>query len=244
MSGKTAKAARRAANASTQKPARAQSPRARAGERNRWRPALWVGLAVVLAIGGLYALTGRNSNDTTSQAGAGGDGSSAYPYEIGSPGTGEQAPPVKLPATAGGTFDLAAYRGEQPVLLYFQEGLACQPCWDQIVAMQQDRAKFEALGIGPIVSITTDRLDLIEQKVKDEGITFPVLSDPTAKVSDSYDARSYGMMGGSTNGHTFVLVDKDGSILWRADYGGPPKYTMFVPDDVVLVELRKAIKPA
>lgn len=151
-------------------------------------------------------------------------------------------PPISLPSTRGGTFSLAAYKGKESVLLFFQEGLMCQPCWDQLVVMQRDLSKFRALGIGPIVSITTDPLHLIEQKVRDEGIRFPVLADPTAKVSDSYDARSYGMMGGTHNGHTFILVGNDGRIVWRADYGGRPKYTMFVPDDVLLAELRGVLK--
>jgi hypothetical protein len=56
-----------------------------------------------------------------------------------------------------------------------------------------------------------------------------VLSDPGLAVSQQYHANSYGMMGASRDGHTFILVGPDGVIRWRADYGGPPKYTMFLP---------------
>ncbi|MHB8468436.1 MAG: peroxiredoxin family protein [Gaiellaceae bacterium] len=183
---------------------------------------------VVVAVVGLYFLSSFHR-----QAGA-----SAYPYAVGSPGPGRQAPNVDLPATTGGSFDLASYRGRKPVLLYFQEGLTCQPCWDQISAIQKDEAKFRALGIGPIVSITTDPLGEIAQKAHDEGLSIPVLSDRSGRVSDSYSARDYGMMGLARDGHTFVLVGRDGTILWRADYGGAPKYTMFVPVDVLLAQLR------
>ena len=31
---------------------------------------------------------------------------------------------------------------------------------------------------------------------------------------------------------------ENGKILWRADYGGAPKYTMFVPVDVLLAQLK------
>jgi peroxiredoxin Q/BCP len=46
------------------------------------------------------------------------------------------------------------------------------------------------------------------------------------------------MMGASRDGHTFILVKPDGTIAWRADYGGTPKYTMFVPTTGVLADLR------
>ncbi|MHB8643469.1 MAG: peroxiredoxin family protein [Gaiellaceae bacterium] len=192
---------------------------------------------VVVAIAALYFL----SNSHNSGSGANGSSGSDYPYAVGSPGPGAPAPNVALPATTGGTFDLAGYRGKERVLLYFQEGLTCQPCWDQIAAIQKDRAKFSSLGIGPIVSITTDSLDQIRQKARDDGLTIPVLSDSSGAVSDSYSARDFGMMGHDRDGHTFVLVGKDGKIVWRADYGGAPKYTMFVPDDQLLAQLRKAV---
>lgn len=242
MSGKTARAARQGAQ--TQKGRRGQGPRLRAAERNRWRPALWVGLAIVLAVAGLYVALGRGgsggSEADADASGAQAAGAGDFLYAIGTPGPGKDAPPVNLTSTGGGSFDLAADSGHDLTLLYFQEGLMCQPCWDQLVAIERDLPKFQALGIGPIVSITGDPLNLLEQKVEDEGITLPVLSDPDFTVSDTYDARSYGMMGGAMNGHTFVLVDREGKIVWRADYGGEPKYTMFVPVNALLTELRAA----
>lgn len=120
----------------------------------------------------------------------------------------------------------------------------CQPCWDQIVAIEREIGKFKALGIDRIVSITGDPLDLLEQKVADEGIEAPVLSDQDYAVSDSYDARAFGMMNGQMAGHSFILVGEDGRIRWRADYGGEPNYTMFVPTDVLLVDLRQGIEQA
>jgi peroxiredoxin Q/BCP len=190
---------------------------------------------VVVAVVGLYFLSSFHHSSAGTSGAA---GSSAYPYAVGSPGLGQQAPNVNLPASTGGSFDLASYRGQKPVLLYFQEGLTCQPCWDQISVIQKDEAKFRALGIGPIVSITTDPLGEITQKAHDQGLTIPVLSDEGGRVSDSYSARDFGMMGHDRDGHTFVLVGKDGKILWRADYGGAPKYTMFVPVNVLLAQLK------
>jgi peroxiredoxin len=196
--------------------------------------ALLVAAAVVV---GFYFLSG--SHDSTGKT----SGSGQYPYAVGSPGPGQTALALNLPATTGGTFNLASYRGKQTVLLYFQEGLTCQPCWDQAMAIQKDAAKFHALGIGPIVSITTDPLNLLQQKASDEGISFPVLSDQGARYSTAWHTNRYQMMGmGDRDGHSFILIGKSGRILWRADYGGAPKYTMYVPDDVLLTQLRMHLK--
>ena len=251
MSGRTARAARRAVAAEAQPTKKRKAPRVKGPQQRvdpvrerRKRLALWTALAVGAAVAGLYAITLVGG----SGGGAGGDsglqGSGDYVYAVGAPGPGQPAPPVQAGSSAGGIMDLAAYRGKEQVLLYFQEGLMCQPCWDQIVAIEQEMAKFKAFGVGRMVSITGDPLHLIEQKVADEGITSPVLSDPNFAIADSYDARAYGMMHGQMAGHSFVLVGKDGKIRWRADYGGEPNYTMFVPTDVLLKDLRQGIKRA
>lgn len=232
MSGRKAKAAQRNQTVAAQAPAQ---------QWFSWRS---IGLAagvVAVVIVAIVLLGRRDSGSSSPPATA--RGASGTPFAVGAPGPGRLAPAITLPSTSGSTFDLASYRGKQQVLLYFQEGLTCQPCWDQIAAIEQQLAAFKALGIGPIVSVTTDRLDLISQKARDEGFSMPVLSDPDARVSDAYDARTYSMtwMKPLRDGHSFILVGKDGRIRWRADYGGPPRYTMFLPVDALLADLRQGI---
>jgi peroxiredoxin len=201
---------------------------------------MWVALivgAAVLALGVIFylnnAASGNNSAKGSNQAGK-------YAFQVGSPGSGEQAPAIQLPSTAGGTFDLSAQRGKT-VLLYFQEGLTCQPCWDQLKDIQSHLSDFHALGIDTIVSITTDPLNALQQKVVDEGLTIAVLSDPHLAVSQAYTANGYGMMGNSRDGHTFIMVGPDGRIRWRADYGGAPNYTMYVPVSNLIADMRAGI---
>lgn len=117
----------------------------------------------------------------------------------------------------------------------------CQPCWDQIDDIEERFADFEAAGIDRMVSITTDDLDLLRQKVADEELQTPVLSDPDLTLADDYNANQYGMMGTSRYGHSFILVGPDGEILWRADYGGAPDYTMYLPPDQLLDDIRAAV---
>ena len=193
-------------------------------------------IAAVTAVAvllGLYAVYANASNNT----GPGGT-TAASAYDVGSPGVGETAPAFTLESATGNSVSLADYRGKN-VLLYFQEGLMCQPCWTQITDLEKASDAVAVAGIDAIVSITTDPVNLLAQKVKDDGITTtPVLADPDLAVSRQYATNQYGMMGDSRNGHSLILVGPDGRIQWRADYGGAPNYTMYVPVDRLLADLR------
>lgn len=199
-------------------------------------------LAVVgLAILALAVIFTSNSPDGSSSGVAGQGG--RYPFQVGTPGPGQEAPPIQLPSADGSNFDLATLQGKT-VLLYFQEGIMCQPCWDQIKDIEANMSQFQALGIDQVVSITTDERDLLRRKVADEGLTTPVLSDPDLAVSKAYTTNLYGMMGTSYNGHSFIVVGPDGTIRWRADYGGAPKYTMYLPVPNLLADLRAGLAQA
>lgn len=161
-----------------------------------------------------------------------------FPFQVGTPRPGAMAPPIRL-----GGFDLAALRGKT-VLLYFQEGVMCQPCWDQIRDIEANFDKFRTLGIDTIVSVTTDPADLVNEKVHQEHLATRVLSDPTLAVSKAYNANLYGMMGTSRDGHSFILVGPDGHIRWRADYGGAPQYTMYVPVPDLLADIGQGLAQA
>ena len=191
-----------------------------------------VGLAVIVLLLVVFLVANRDSD----QQGTAG----RYAFQVGDPGPGAKAPPIKLATTAGAPFDLATPAG-QTTLLYFQEGLGCQPCWDQLIDIQTNLASYKALGVTRVLSITTDPLDAIRQKVTDMRITIPVASDPDLAVSRAYQANQHGMMGTSRDGHSFILVGPDGTIRWRADYGGAPDYTMYVPSPSLLADLRAGL---
>jgi peroxiredoxin Q/BCP len=208
----------------------------RQAERRR-RIVLWAAIAagVVAVVGGLYLIFSNASHSRTSI--------SAYPYQAGSPGPRQAAPAFTLAASTGGQVSLSQYRGKS-VLLFFQEGLSCQPCWTQIADLEKHAAQLRAAGIGQVISITSDPVGAITQKTRDMGLTTPVLSDPGLAVSRSYGANKYGMMGMSADGHTFILVGPNGVIRWRADYGGAPKYTMFLPTTTMLANMKAGEHPS
>ncbi|MDJ0341044.1 peroxiredoxin family protein [Streptomyces sp. H10-C2] len=209
------------------RPVRRPSSGAAPDPRHRlwWRAG--IALATVGALAALYAVFSTSSSGRTGGQGA---------YDVGSPGPGTPAPGFALTSSTGHQLQLADLRGKN-TLLYFQEGLTCQPCWDQLTDLEKDAAKVKAAGIDDIVSITTDPADLIARKTRDMHLATPVLSDPDLAVSKVYRANDFGMMGASRDGHTFVLVGPDGTIRWRADYGGAPDYTMYVPVARLLADL-------
>lgn len=206
--------------------ARGNPRRRRPGMSGGMKAALGIGVAVV-ALGVLFYLNQPTANQKSA-------------FAVGDPGPGQQAPPITLASTQGDTFDLSSMKG-QTVLLYFQEGLTCQPCWDQLKDIESQISQFRALGIDQVVSITTDPIDQIQLKASDMGLTSPVLSDPNLAVSQQYSANQYGMMGDSRDGHTFIVVGPDGNIEWRADYGGSPDYTMYVPIQSLIADIRTGL---
>lgn len=200
---------------------------------HRRRRTVVVVVAVLVVLGVLFAIYRTASDRTSADDGTTPDTA----YDVGSPGPGQEAPGFTLPTADGAQVDLADYQG-QTVLLYFQEGLMCQPCWDQLRDLEAASASVDAAGVDAVLSITSDPANLLAQKVADEGITTPVAADTDLAVSRQYATNQYGMMGESRNGHSFVLVGPDGTIQWRADYGGAPDYTMYLPVERILADLR------
>lgn len=208
---------------------------------------LWI---VLGALTGAVAVVAIATANTLSEPGRADSGASGGPndaprirYDVGKPGVGEEAPDFGLGTADGNSFRLSERRGKN-VLLYFHEGLMCAPCWRQIDDIQADLATFQSVGVDEIAAISIDPAEAQRQRADIRGISFAVLADSDLAVSRLYDALSYGMMGGTRPGHTFILVGPDGKIRWRADYGGPPDFTMYVPNSTVLAELRRVMGEA
>ena len=200
-----------------------------------------IGVLVLLNSQGGGANAGVLGSTPKSGTGAARSGSSAYPYQVASPPPGSPAPALALTATDGSKFDLSSLRGKR-VLLFFQEGIACEGCWTQMKDIEAQWPAFSALGIDRMVTVTGDPLSPLKQKVALEGVKTMVLADPNLQVSAKYGGNTYGMMGTSADGHSFILVGPDGNIEWRADYGGPPNYTMYVPVSQLLADIKQGIQ--
>lgn len=195
---------------------------------------------VVAGIGALLGFLAWSFADGSGAPTGSAESASGYRFQVGSPRPGDPAPSLQLSAAEGASYDLSAQTGST-ILLYFQEGLMCQPCWEQLVEIEALWNEFTALGIDRIATITTDPVELLKQARVDEAFTTPVLSDPDRRVSEAWGTLDYGMMGGSHNGHSFIVVNPDGTIRWRADYGGAPDYTMYLPVPALLADLEEGL---
>ncbi|MDP2721019.1 MAG: redoxin domain-containing protein [bacterium] len=162
--------------------------------------------------------------------------SSSNMTSLGNLKLGDQAPDFTLPATNGSTVSLSQYKGKN-VLLYFQEGVMCQPCWKQIGTMQKNSDKFKAVET-EVIAIGVDTTADWGPILRAEGITtIPVLVDFDRKVSKAYGVLSLpSQMHSDRPGHTFVLVDKNGKIAWIADYP-----TMRSTEQEILDYIKKAL---
>lgn len=199
------------------------------------RSRIFVVVVAALVVGGLFVIYRSGQDGGATPSGAT-HGSGNYVYQVGRPGPGAQAIDFTLPSTKGGQVSLASLRGKT-VLTYWHEGLGCQPCWDQIRAIEQDSSALKAAGIDEFISITSGPLDALRQKMDDDQLGSTTLADTDLAMSKTYEMNQFGMMGDSRDGHSFVLIGPDGKILWRADYGGAPNYTMFVPVTTLLAQL-------
>jgi len=180
-------------------------------------------LILVVAVGviGYVALTPRGANESLI-------------------GVGSVAPDFSLPSTSGVSFRLSDYRGKSNVLLFFNEGLSCQPCLTQMQGLDALNSEFKSLNV-VVVSITSDPLQTLTDWTRSSGPAFgTVLSDQGLQVSGSYGmlGAEVSMMPGTAPGHSFILVNEKGVIVWRHDYG---PYNMTVTNDEIMAAIKQGL---
>ena len=143
----------------------------------------------------------------------------------------EPASTFTLPTIAGDEVSLADHLGRHTALLYFSEGIGCAPCFDQIVDLEADWDRFAALNV-EMVSVMVDPMEELKPEIASRGITGIVAADEDKSVSWEYDAMEASMHPGVKPGHTFVLVNKAGEMIWRWDWIGHGKPMYVEVDDV------------
>ena len=116
------------------------------------------------------------------------------------PLTGAQAPEFSLQTLTGEKVQLTQFRGK-PVMLNFW-ATWCGPCKEEMPIIQsvasRSRTNLIVLGIND-----DETTDLVSGFVQDHKITFRVLMDPGAKVTDLYQIRGF---------PTSYFIDSDGKI--------------------------------
>ncbi len=165
----------------------------------------------------------------------GGGGASNKKFEPLAPGT--IAPEFNLISTNGQTISLADYKGRN-ILLFFNEGVMCSPCWQEVSKLERFRQEFDNLNT-VIIPISVDDQKTWDPILKEERITTPILIDADRKVTKAYKALGTpSSMHDDRAGHTYIHITPDGKVHSSADFSN-----MNVPTSVLLSHISQLQNP-
>jgi peroxiredoxin len=226
MSGKKAKAARRAATRDSVKTGSGTGP-----FLQLWKRAI-VGLAVVAVLGATFVVPKLVNGTASSPASHAGMAMAAEP------GTGLKVG-ARVPAFSEADVETgqaisSRSLASQKTLLFFSEGVMCQACFEQIKGLEQVRAELKARGIS-LVSIMPDSPAELRQAIAQYGIKSPMISDSDRNISHAFNTLGLGMHA-DLPGHAFVLIER-GKVRWYHDYWLPPERSMYVEPRQLLADL-------
>ncbi len=132
---------------------------------------------------------------------------------------GAPAPDFTLRDADGRDVSLASYRGRK-VILYAYPAASTPGCTTQACDFRDSLSSLEASGFA-VLGLSPDPPDKLASFRDAEGLTFPLLSDPSREVLTAYGAYGEKQMYGKTvTGvirSTFV-IDEEGRVE-RAMYG-------------------------
>lgn len=128
---------------------------------------------------------------------------------------GDHPPEVALRSTENQRFRFDDRVGEQPVLVMFYQGIACESCLQLITDLGND-ADFQALDVALWGIAPDSRLEQVNARVA-HNIQTPMLVDERLHAAEAFDVLQWGADG--KPGLTFVLIDRYGHISWVQDYG-------------------------
>ena len=167
--------------------------------------------------------------------GLNGSGASSNGATTNGPAAGKAAPNFSLTnVVSGKQMTLASLRGHK-TLMFFSEGVSCQPCMVQAADLQKSEL-LQKDGIR-LVSVTTDQPADLAAAAEQYGITMPLLSDPTTSMSKAYGMLSHGgMQMPGEDGHAFMLLDPSGKVLWHQAY-----QSMYVAPDQLMADMRARV---
>ena len=161
----------------------------------------------------------------------GGGGASNKKFVPLAPGT--IAPDFSLPSTSGKTISLSEYKGKN-IFLFFNEGVMCSPCWQEVSKLERFKQDFDNLNT-MIIPISVDDQKTWDPILKEEKITTPILIDADRKVTKAYKALGTpSSMHDDRAGHTYIHITPDGKVHSSADFPN-----MNVPTNVLLSHIKE-----
>jgi peroxiredoxin Q/BCP len=126
---------------------------------------------------------------------------------------GDPAPDFTLPDADGKPVSLSDYRGRR-VIVYFYPAASTPGCTKQACDFRDSLADLGDVGLD-VLGISPDKPDKLAKFRDEEGLTFPLLSDPNKEVLTAWgvfgEKQMYGKTVTGVIRSTFV-VDPDGKI--------------------------------
>jgi thioredoxin-dependent peroxiredoxin len=126
---------------------------------------------------------------------------------------GDQAPDLTLPDADGKTVSLADHRGRK-VLVYFYPAASTPGCTKQACDFRDNLAALNDAGID-VLGVSPDKPAKLVKFRDAEGLTFPLLSDPSKETLQAWGAFGEKTMYGKTvTGviRSTFLVSEEGTI--------------------------------
>ncbi len=101
---------------------------------------------------------------------------------------GQQAPLFTLKAQDGSTLDLSSRQGKGWTVLYFYPKAGTPGCTTQACAFR-DAIKVIRNENAEVFGISTDNVENLQKFHQEHQLTFTLLSDPDAKVTEAYGVK-------------------------------------------------------
>jgi peroxiredoxin len=165
--------------------------------------------SVVSRLSGLRACTARLFFVSALCAGglvASASAMAAAPYPL----IGREAPDFALHALVGNNVRLSEALGDVVVVTFW--GSRCGPCGTQLDALDRSLSTYQSVGLRVFgVSVDDDQARALEY-AKGQSVSFPLLLDPSKRVSRVYQVDNLPMT---------VLIDRGGVVRHvHRDYSG------------------------
>lgn len=126
---------------------------------------------------------------------------------------GEPAPAFTLESDSGASVSLSDYAGRQAIV-YFYPAASTPGCTKQACDFRDSLARWNDIGIA-VLGVSPDPVAKLAKFRDQEGLTFPLLSDPTKETLVAYGAygekKLYGKTVEGVIRSTFI-VDEAGKI--------------------------------
>ncbi len=109
---------------------------------------------------------------------------------------GDVAPAFSLPDADGKTVSLADYAGRR-VVVYFYPAAMTPGCTTQACDFRDSLSALAAAGVD-VIGVSPDKQEKLAKFRDQEGLTFPLVSDPSREVLEAYGAYGEKQLYGKT----------------------------------------------